>query len=81
MPFAKLTKRAAALAMQPIAQDILPEIKQIVNMNPGGVFTLNAKVAGRDEESHPWKADSQNLIYKFLQNGCLLIPLLLSGSS
>ncbi|KAH6886941.1 putative NADP(+)-dependent dehydrogenase [Thelonectria olida] len=49
-----LTKNAAALAMQLIAQDVPPENMQIINMNPGGVYTQNAKDAGFGEDSYPW---------------------------
>ncbi|KAK7403413.1 hypothetical protein QQX98_010826 [Neonectria punicea] len=51
-----LTKSAAALAMQLIAKDIPPEKMQIINMNPGGVFTQNAKDAGYREDSYPWNS-------------------------
>ncbi|KPM39247.1 hypothetical protein AK830_g7314 [Neonectria ditissima] len=49
-----LTKSAASLAMQLIAQDVPPEKMQIVNMNPGGVFTQNARDAGYNEDSYAW---------------------------
>ena len=49
-----LTKSAAALVMQQIAQDVPPEKMQIINMNPGGVFTQSAKDAGYREDSYPW---------------------------
>ncbi|KAH6977523.1 putative short-chain dehydrogenase [Ilyonectria sp. MPI-CAGE-AT-0026] len=51
-----LTKNAAALAMQLIAQDVPPEKMQIINMNPGGVFTQNAKDAGYLEDSYQWNS-------------------------
>ncbi|KAJ4299922.1 hypothetical protein N0V90_005169 [Kalmusia sp. IMI 367209] len=49
-----LTKNSAALAFQLIAQDIPPEKMQIINMNPGGVFTQNARNAGYDENSYQY---------------------------
>ncbi|PNP51269.1 hypothetical protein FNYG_15906 [Fusarium nygamai] len=49
-----LTKSAATLAIQLIAQDVPPEEMQIVSMNPGGVFTRAAKAAGYTEESFQW---------------------------
>lgn len=51
-----LTKSAAALAMQLIAQDTAPEKMQVVNFNPGGVLTQSAKEAGFTEESYPWNS-------------------------
>jgi hypothetical protein len=40
--------------MQLIAQDVPAEKLQIVNMNPGGVYTQNARDAGYGEDSYPW---------------------------
>ncbi|KAL5384525.1 hypothetical protein DPSP01_005323 [Paraphaeosphaeria sporulosa] len=51
-----LTKSAAALALQLIAQDTSPETMQIVSMNPGAVLTEAAKGAGYDEESFAWNS-------------------------
>ncbi|KAK7430770.1 hypothetical protein QQZ08_002814 [Neonectria magnoliae] len=51
-----LTKSAAALAMQLIAEDIPPERMQIINMNPGGVLTQTVKDAGYREDSYPWNS-------------------------
>ncbi|KAI5460426.1 putative short-chain dehydrogenase [Mariannaea sp. PMI_226] len=56
MPGYGLTKNSAALLMQLIAQDIPPEKMQIINMNPGGVLTQNAKDAGYTEDSYNWNS-------------------------
>jgi NAD(P)-dependent dehydrogenase (short-subunit alcohol dehydrogenase family) len=51
-----LTKSAAALAMQLIAQDTAPEELQVINLNPGGVLTQNARDAGFKEDSYQWNS-------------------------
>lgn len=49
--------------MQLIAQDVPPEKMQIVNMNPGGVFTQNAKDAGYTEDSYQWNSRELRLLH------------------
>ncbi|KAF2439764.1 NAD(P)-binding protein [Karstenula rhodostoma CBS 690.94] len=51
-----LTKNAAALTLQLIAQDTSAEKMQVVSMNPGGVLTAAARSVGCDEDSYPWNS-------------------------
>lgn len=49
-----MTKNAGALALQTVAQDVLPADMQVVNYHPGAIFTESAERNGFTRESLNW---------------------------